>query len=132
LKNILFFIFFISTILFANSKSINVTPKLVNSGIKIIDIRTQSEWIETGIVAKSILITFFDDNGKYNVKKFLQALNKHIDINETFAIICRTGNRTTSVSDFLGKNGYSVINLKGGIKSLEKQGYILVNYKEKN
>ena len=53
----------------------------------------------------------------------MSELTKHVTKDEEFALICRTGNRTTAVSDLLGKMGYQVINLKGGIKSLVRQGY---------
>ena len=125
----IFLVLAIALSLFAEVKTLNVTPALVNSHIKIIDIRTNSEWIQTGIVKNSIPITFFDSQGGYDVDKFMNQLSKHVNKNEEFALICRTGNRTTAVSDYLGKIGYKVINLKGGIKSLMQQGYKLEKYK---
>lgn len=119
----------LSTFLFAGVKTLNVTPQIVESGIKIIDIRTAPEWIETGIVQNSIPITFFDARGNYDAQKFLDLLSGYVKKGEEFALICRTGNRTTAVSDFLGKMGYNVVNLKGGIKSLVAQGYKLKSYK---
>ena len=117
--------------LFAGVKTVQVTPALVESPIKIIDIRTEPEWHETGIVKGAIPITFFDTRGGYDVNAFMAELTKHVTKNEEFALICRTGNRTTVVSDFLGKQGYQVINLKGGIKSLMNQGYTPVKYEPK-
>ena len=130
MKKILLVLLVLSSFLFAGVKAVNVTPEMVTSGIKIIDIRTKDEWIQTGIVKNSIPITFFDARGKYDVPKFLAALNKQVSKGEEFALICRTGNRTTAVSDFLGKQGYNVINLKGGVVSLGKQGFKLVKYKK--
>lgn len=126
----LFSLFLLSTFLFAGVKTVNVTPEIVESGIKIIDIRTKPEWQQTGIVKDSIPITFFDTRGNYDAQKFLDMLSGFVKKSEEFALICRTGNRTTAVSDFLGKMGYNVVNLKGGIKALMKQGYKLVPYKE--
>lgn len=117
-----------ATFLLASSSNVNATPEFVKKGIKIIDIRTQEEWIQTGIVKNAIPITFFDARGGYDAAKFLETLNTHVKKNEEFALICRTGNRTTAVSDFLGKNGYNVINLKGGVVSLMQQGYKLSRY----
>jgi len=128
MKKILLVLVLMSSFLFAGVKTINVSPELVNSGIKIIDIRTKGEWEETGIIKNSIPITFFDERGGYDVPKFLDSLNTHVKKGEEFALICRTGNRTTAVSDFLGKNGYKVINLKGGVKRLMQQGYKLTKY----
>ena len=129
MKKILTLFIISISFVFAGAKHINVTPTFVESGIKVIDIRTKGEWIQTGIVKNAITITFFDEKGRYDVTKFLQDINKHIDKTKEFAIICRTGNRTTTVANFLGKQGYNVINLKGGIVSLKKQGYKLVPYK---
>ncbi len=58
-------------------------------------------------------------------------LNKIVKRDEKFALICRTGSRTTMVSNFLGKKlHYNVVNLKGGIMSLVSRGYKLVPYKQ--
>lgn len=90
--------------------------KLLNSGIKIIDIRTLAEWKETGLVKGSIPITFFDERGNYNMNAFLGELNKKLKKNERFALICHTGSRTKIVGSYLGNQmGYNVINLEGGI-----------------
>ena len=101
--------------LFAELKHEFATQELINSKIKIIDIRTPPEWKETGLLKGSIPIVFFDERGNYNIKAFLAELNRHIKLNEQFALICHTGSRTVPVSDFLSKQGYNVINLRGGI-----------------
>lgn len=121
-------LFMISTFMLAGVKTANVTAELVQSGIKIIDIRTEPEWIETGIVENSIPLTFFDARGNYDAQKFLDTIGKYVKKGEEFALICRTGSRTTVVSEFLGKQGYDVINLKGGVMSLMRQGYKLAPY----
>lgn len=121
----------LSTIMFAELRQINVTPEFVKSGIKIIDIRTEGEWKESGIVENAIPITFFDEQGHYNAEAFMQKLNQYVTKDKEFALICRTGNRTTAVSDFLSKEGYKVINLKGGVKKLMAQGYTLEPYNPK-
>jgi rhodanese-related sulfurtransferase len=122
---------FFSSLVFAELSQMDVTPEFVKSGVKIIDIRTKGEWVETGIVENSIPITFFDEQGRYNAEAFIQELNKYVKKDREFALICRTGNRTTAVSDFLSKQGYKVINLKGGVKKLMAQGYTLEPYNSK-
>jgi rhodanese-related sulfurtransferase len=129
MRKILLTLFISSSILLAGAKHIDASIEIVKSGIKIIDIRTKGEWIQTGIVENSIPITFFDIKGKYDIPTFLAQLNKHVDKNREFAIICRTGNRTTMVSKLLDQLGYKVINLKGGVKLLGKKGYKLTPYK---
>ncbi len=130
MRKVVIALLLLASSLFSQMKNEYVSPEIVNSGIKIIDIRTSPEWEQTGIVKNSILITFFDQFGRYDTDKFLKALNKHVKKDEQFAIICRTGNRTTSVGDFLSKQGYNVINLKGGVVSLVNQGYKLSPYKK--
>ena len=118
-----------SSLLMAELRHVDVNEEIVKSGIKIIDIRTSPEWKETGIVENSIPITFFDEQGRYNAETFLTELTKHVKKDREFALICRTGNRTVAVSEFLSKQGYKVINLKGGIKRLISQGYVPEPYK---
>lgn len=99
-------------------------------GIKIIDIRTPMEWKETGVIKDSYEIMFFDEKGAYDIETFLEKLNKIVKKDEQFAIICRVGSRSGMVSEFLSENlGYKVINLKGGIMKMIRDGYKTVPYK---
>ncbi len=113
-----------STFLFAELRHVDIDQNIVKSGIKIIDIRTEPEWRETGLVENAIPITFFDEQGRYDAQAFVNELNKHVKKDREFALICRTGNRTVAASEFLSKQGYKVVNLKGGIKRLMSQGYV--------
>ncbi len=129
MKTILVYILFFSTVLWADLRHMDANIDVVKSGVKIIDIRTEPEWKETGLVENSIPITFFDEQGRYNAQAFVDELNKHVKKDREFALICRTGNRTVAVSEFLSKQGYKVINLKGGIKHLISKGYTPEPYK---
>jgi rhodanese-related sulfurtransferase len=131
MKKIIFGMLLSGAIVFANVKNIEATPKFIKeTKLKIIDIRTKGEWIETGIVKGSYTLTFFDKRGNYDVEAFLTKLDKIIDKNREFAIICRTGSRTGMISNFLGqKLDYKVVNLRGGIKKLSRLGFKLVPYK---
>lgn len=116
--------------LFAQVKHIYMDRNfLANNNLKIIDIRTKPEWLETGIIKGSYTITFFDEKGSYNIPKFLHELNAVVDKDEPFVLICRTGSRTRPVSKFLDKNGYKVINVLGGIVYAKSAGVKLVPYK---
>lgn len=107
-----------------------IDKKLIDSKIKIIDIRTPGEWKTTGLVKGSIPIMFFDEQGNYNVDAFLGELNKYVKKNEKFALICNSGNRTQVVGKFLGNQlGYSVIDLQGGIQYAIGKKMPLVAYK---
>ncbi len=104
-----------------------LTQEFLSKNIPIVDIRTAPEWVQTGVVKNSILITFFKEDGSYDVEKFFKELNKHFDKNSTFALLCRSGNRTGMVSKFLKSQGYkNVINLKGGINLARKNNILLV------
>jgi rhodanese-related sulfurtransferase len=105
------------------------SQKILDSNIPIVDIRTPSEWKETGIVKGAITIMFFDETGAYDVQKFLNELNQKVDTKKPFALICRTGSRTMIISDFLSKQlGYDVINFLGGMVFLKAKNLPVVPY----
>ena len=124
MKKILLGVMVLTATLFAEVQHIAATPDFFKKEIPVIDIRTPGEWRQTGIVKGAYTIMFFDDRGGYNVDKFLIELNKVVNKDEPFALICRTGSRTAMISDFLDKDlGYKVINLTGGMVKLEREGY---------
>jgi rhodanese-related sulfurtransferase len=92
--------------------------KLLKSGVPLVDIRTQGEWEESGIVGGSKLLTFFDERGQHNAPAWLEKLKPIAKPNEPVIVICRSGNRTRSVSQLLSQQaGYSTVyNVKNGIK----------------
>jgi rhodanese-related sulfurtransferase len=133
MKKILLGLLIVASTLFAKVTDIEVTPQFIeNTNLKIIDIRTKSEWKETGIVKGSYTLTFFDERGNYDIEGFLTALDKIVKKGEKFALICRTGSRTTMVSNFLGnKLDYDVVNLRGGLMKLIHEGYKTEPYSSK-
>ncbi len=92
--------------------------RLSKSGVPVIDIRLQSEWEETGIVSGSTLLTFFDERGRADPAAWLEKVKPLAKPNEPVVVICRTGNRTKAVSQFLSQQaGYATVyNVKRGIK----------------
>ncbi|MBP5986835.1 MAG: rhodanese-like domain-containing protein [Azonexus sp.] len=92
--------------------------KLSKSGVPVIDIRLQSEWEETGIVSGSKLLTFFDEKGKVDAPAWLEKVKPIAKPNEPVIVICRSGNRTKAVSQFLSQQaGYATVyNVRQGIK----------------
>ena len=92
--------------------------QLRQKGIPVIDIRLQSEWEQTGIVPGSHLLTFFDERGRYDAPAWLAKVHKIAKPNDAVIVICRTGNRTKPVSQFLSQQaGYTTVyNVKHGIK----------------
>ena len=92
--------------------------RLAKSGVPVIDIRLQSEWEETGIVSGSQLLTFFDEKGRHDAPGWLEKVKPIAKPGEPVIVICRSGNRTKAVSQFLSQQaGYAkVYNVKNGIK----------------
>jgi len=124
---ILFLVMF--NLSFAELKNVWASKDFLKNDIKIIDVRTPGEWRETGIVEGSYPIMFFDEQGRFNIPLFLEQLNSVVKKDEQFALICRTGSRTSEISKFLAYElGYDVINLAGGIEKLMQEGYKPVMY----
>lgn len=63
------------------------------------------------------MITFFDVAGNYDVQDWLAKLSKVPGQNDSFLLICHSGNRTGTVSKFLdAKLGYTKVhNVRAGI-----------------
>ena len=112
----------ISATSFAHAEVIDIDnaqlDKLRQSGVPVVDIRLQSEWEETGIVGGSKLLTFFDEKGRADAAGWLEKVKPFAKPNEPVIVICRTGNRTKAVSQFLSQqaNYATVYNVKAGIK----------------
>jgi rhodanese-related sulfurtransferase len=129
MRQIIFTFLFCCTSLFAEVENIPATKAFLDRNLTIIDIRTPGEWQQTGIVEGSHPIMFFDERGQYDVDAFIAKLRQLVKPNEPFALICRTGSRTSTLAPFLSKEfGYHVINLKGGILQLIREGYQPVPY----
>jgi len=119
-----------SVFLNAEVKHIPASPEFIaKEAMPVVDVRTPGEWRMTGIVKGAYTIMFFDERGGYNVQAFLKALNQAVDTKKTFALICHTGSRTATISEFLDKElHYKVINLTGGMMKLIQEGYKPVPY----
>ena len=120
------------TALFAHAEVIDIDnvelDKLVKSGVPIVDIRTQPEWEESGIVSGSKLLTFFDERGRADGPAWLQKISPIAKPDQPVILICRSGSRTKAASQFLSaQSGYAkVYNVKSGIKGWVKDGGTLV------
>jgi rhodanese-related sulfurtransferase len=102
--------------------------RLIAAGVPVIDIRTAAEWKQTGIVPGSHPLTFFDDQGRADPAAWLEKAQSIARLRQPVVLICRSGNRTKAVSDFLSRNvGYAkVYNVKEGIRAWAKAGRPLV------
>lgn len=122
------FVFLICLCSFAIGDLIGIDPKQlqekIDKNIVVVDIRTPPEWKELGIVPTSKTIMFFDQNGKYDVQRWMGEFSKYVkDKDQPFVLVCRSGNRTGAVGKFLSTQlGYkNVFHLQNGIKSWIKE-----------
>ncbi len=90
----------------------------IDQGIKLIDIRRPEEWAETGVVEGSIKLTAFDNQGRF-LRSFVDGLEEHVEADEEVLLICRTGNRTAMLSQWMATQGGfdNVVNVQYGITS---------------
>lgn len=98
--------------------------RLVAAGVPLVDVRTAAEWEESGIVPASRLLTFFDAQGHADPAAWLERVRRVADPTKPVALICRSGNRTRAVSEFLSNTaGYQkVYNVRAGIKGWIGEG----------
>ena len=97
---------------------------LMKQGVPLIDIRTNSEWRSTGIIKNSKLLTFFNKDGKSDVKSWVNKLREMAKKDQPLIIICRSGRRNGIVSDMLvNEENYSeVYNANSGIMAWINSG----------
>ena len=100
--------------------------RLAISGVPVIDIRTEGEWKESGVVPGSRLITLFDEKGRPD-PAWLEKVKGVAKPDQPVIIICRSGNRTKVGSQMLTQQGgyQKVYNVKDGIRSWAKEGRIM-------
>lgn len=131
MKKIVFSLLCFVSSLLADVYPIYPDQAFLNKKIPIVDIRTEGEWRQTGVIKGAIPITFFDEKGNYNIPLFLKELSAKVDVKKPFALICRSGSRTKMVSAFLSqKIGYNVYDLNGGMLYASSQGLPIVAYKK--
>ena len=116
------FIVCLLTVKFAFADIVDVNneqiKELSKNNIPIVDIRRSAEWDQTGVVPKSILLTFFDKDGNYNYDEWYEKLRLEIDEGKPIILICRTGRRTAIIAKMMDKKFDNVIyNAKRGITS---------------
>ena len=122
-----------SSLLFAEIHTIGTEKlkKLINDGVTLIDIRTEQEWINTGVIKGSSLITFFDKNGNSNAEEWISRLQKIATKTDPVIIICRSGRRSNIVANYLDKKKdyLTVYDATEGMKSWINAKNIIVKPK---
>ncbi|MDC0057578.1 rhodanese-like domain-containing protein [Pelagibacteraceae bacterium] len=102
--------------------------ELSKNNIPIVDVRRSSEWEQTGVVPKSILLTFFDKEGNYNFDEWYEKLRLEIDEGKPIILICRTGRRTNIIAKMMEIKKFDnvIYNAKNGITSWIDEKLIIV------
>ena len=101
--------------------------ELSKTNIPIVDVRSSSEWDQTGVIPTSILLTFFDKEGNYDLDEWYEKLRLEIDEDVPIILICRSGNRSRIIADMMDKEFDNVIyNAKRGITSWIDEKLIIV------
>ena len=106
--------------------------KAQSEGVVVIDIRREEEWQETGIIDGAATVTAFAASGRVH-PKFLDKFRELAPSPDTPVMLyCRTGNRTTSLSNALiDQLGFSdVSHLSAGIAGWMAEGRETVTYQD--
>ena len=128
---ILLFIFILTGNSYAETKNIgnDEIKRLMSLGIPLIDVRRKDESISTGVIKNSYQHTFFDRDGKYDLKSFIDQIKMISNSEKGIILFCRTGRRTTAIAKALEKtNDFPNIYNTKGIKEWLSKGNKVVNY----
>ena len=107
---------------FASAEVVDINNEkiiaLLNTNIPIVDVRRSSEWIHTGVIPNSILLTFFDKDGNYNFGAWYEKLQIEINEGDPIILICRSGKRSKIIANMMDKEFDIIIyNAQSGINS---------------
>ena len=115
------FLMISSMSLFAEIVEVNndKIDKLIKVGVPLVDIRTERELYETGVIDQSNLLTFFDKYGNSKVEEWITKFEKIAGRKDPVIIICRSGRRSRVVANYLvqKENYLTVYHATNGIKS---------------
>jgi len=121
MKKMLLGLVLLSTILFAEFKTIDVEEleKMQVKGVPVIDIRTPEEWKQTGIIEGAHKMMFFTPRGEADLANWFYELGRLVkDKDQPFVIYCAHANRTKTLGQGLDRMGFRhVYELKGGIEN---------------
>lgn len=108
---------------FTSINKLQLETLMKTESIYLIDIRREDEWISTGVIKDSILLTAFDKHDQFN-KSFRQDLDGLIQPNSKIVLICRSGRRTGLIARALVEQaGFkNVFNLADGINGWKEVG----------
>ena len=99
---------------YENADVAEFSTLIEDPGVVLLDVRTAAEYAE-GHIAGAILI---DQEQSDFVEKAKAALPK----DKKVAVYCRSGRRSANAAGKLAAEGYSCVNLKGGINAWKEAG----------
>ena len=90
---------------------------LLDQNIKLVDIRTVSEWKKTGVISKSHLLSLVDEKGNYSLQNWYQNFSKIKLRNNSVILICAVGGRSKYIAKILNSidKNLTIFNVKKGI-----------------
>lgn len=91
-----------------------LTKELVMSGITIVDIRTEGEWRETGVVPGSVLMTFFKPNRSYDLDAFIVQLANHVTSGDDVALCVAEETDLPSLPHCLATEAFPLLSIFPG------------------
>ena len=105
---------------------------LLNKGVTVVDLRRADEWDQTGVIANSHLVTFFDKFGRFDGNAWLQQISKVAEDDQPVVLICRAGVRSNWVAKWMEKHtSYKQIyDATGGIQQWLGDGYPVVEWNQ--
>lgn len=92
---------------------------IANPDVVILDVRTASEYAE-GHIEGAI-------NIDYKQNDFVEKSKAALPKDRTIALYCRSGRRSAGAADLLAKEGYKLVNLKGGIVAWQEANMPVTN-----
>lgn len=103
---------------------------LLERRVAVIDIRTESEWRETGVIPGSHLLTLFDERRRMvDPGGWLKKVRARVPAGKPVILVCRVGNRTVPAASLLNSSGYkTVYNVTDGIEPWIEAGFPVVKY----
>lgn len=128
IKQLVAIVLFLLATLVAWADSVSVDSaglaRLAGGGVLVIDIRTEGEWKQSGVIAGSKLLTYVDEQGRVDQTAWLEQVRKFAQADQPVILICRSGKRSDAAARFLSQEaGYkTVYNANGGMNAWIKEG----------
>lgn len=97
--------------------------RLQAKGVTVIDVRTQEEWRDTGVIKGARLMTF-SASGSFDKAAWLKQEQQVVKPGEPVVLICRSGRRSAAVAEYLESQLVKgkIYNASGGMSAWKSEG----------